>query len=390
MSIPEVDLEHEPPRERGLPGTDPDRERDWLTEALTVVVHLAFAFDIGDEINLDLARQMLQGELGQIPRRKRTPESLGYRPAPIRVPLEPDGIHLPGNLAPVRSPRAELTIFDFGAVSLSVQFPLEATADSLLELAGRLAEPAPLTEAARALLAPWIERLRPAVYDFAVSSMSEEYIVFQLGERRSDWLKTHAGWIAGLVRLEAEPLSDAEVREATKLALSYTPTDLVVLDWAAGFVADTECADTLQVIEFANVQLLEFRHIDDRLDDRLEGAYRLIRPDRHPRSLFPRWKTHGDAVRQVREMDIEETSLFERVDNALKLIGDYYLSRIFELASSRFHLPGWQQSIRRKLETVGDVYDLLIQQAGGHRMEALEITVVILIALEIALALWRH
>src|SRR5438270_11439650 len=47
-----------------------------LAEPLSVVVHLAFAFDIGDEINLDLARQMLQRELGQIPRRKRTPESI--------------------------------------------------------------------------------------------------------------------------------------------------------------------------------------------------------------------------------------------------------------------------------------------------------------------------
>ena len=82
------------------------------------------------------------------------------------------------------------------------------------------------------------------------------------------------------------PLSPDEVREATRLSLSYTPSDLVVLDWAAGVVADLECADTLQVIEFANVQLLEFRHIDDRLDDRLEAAYRLIRPEATP-SLHP-------------------------------------------------------------------------------------------------------
>jgi uncharacterized Rmd1/YagE family protein len=39
---------------------------------------------------------------------------------------------------------------------------------------------------------------------------------------------------------------------------------------------------------------------------------------------------------------------------------------------------------------VGDVYDLLVQQAGGVRMEVLEIVVVILIALEIILALVRH
>jgi hypothetical protein len=138
------------------------------------------------------------------------------------------------------------------------------------------------------------------------------------------------------------------------------------------------------------VQLLEFRHIDDRLDDRLEAAYRLIRPEKHRRWFPVLWRLHHDAVRQIRELEIEATSLFERVDNALKLIGDHYLARVFEVTGGRFHLRDWQQSIRRKLETVGDVYELLIQQASAHRMEALEITVVILIALEIALAIFKH
>src|SRR5262249_6797197 len=164
--------------------------------------------------------------------------------------------------------------------------------------------------------------------------------------------------------------------------------DLVTLDWAAGFLADRDCADTLQVIEFANVQLLEFRHIDDRLDDRLEAAYRLIRPSRE-RSASSLWRSHGAAGRRVRGPEVEATSLFERADNALKLIGDQYLSRVYDLASTRFHLREWQQSIRRKLDTVGDVYDLLVQQSGGQRMEALEIIVVVLIALEIVLALLR-
>ncbi len=62
-----------------------------MTEPLAATVHLAFAFDIGDEIDLDRARLILQGEPGQLPRRRRTPESIGYRPAPIRVELEPGG-----------------------------------------------------------------------------------------------------------------------------------------------------------------------------------------------------------------------------------------------------------------------------------------------------------
>ncbi len=362
----------------------------WMTEPLDATVHLAFAFDIGDEIDLDRARLILQGEPGQLPRRRRNPESIGYRPAPIRVEVDPSGLRLPGDLALIRQPRAELTFFDFGAISLAVQFPMSASPAALLELAGRLAETAPLTEATRRLLDPWLGQIQPAVYDYAISEMSEEYIVFQLGGRRTGWLEHRADWIAGLVRLESGPLSASEVREATRLSLAYTPSDLVVLDWAAGFVADTDCADTLQVIEFANVQLLEFRHIDDRLDDRLEAAYRLIRPERSARRATRLWRLHGDAMRQIREMEIEATSLFERVDNSLKLIGDHYLARVFEVASTRFHLRGWQQSIRRKLETVGSVYDLLVQQAGGQRTEALEITVVVLIALEIVLAVLRH
>ncbi len=95
-------------------------------------------------------------------------------------------------------------------------------------------------------------------------------------------------------------------------------------------------------------------------------------------------------MRQVRELEIEATSLFERAENALKLIGDQYLARVFSLASARFHLNDWEQSIRRKLDTVGDVYDLLVEQAGSRRTETLEIIVVVLIALEIVLALMRH
>jgi hypothetical protein len=356
---------------------------------LDATIHLAFAFDIGYEIDLARAGSLLSAESGPLARRRRTPESIRYRPAPLRVPLDASSVRLPGAPASSPPPRAELSVFDFGAISLALQFPVRMTPGELLAMAGELAEPAPLNAEARRVLGHWIDRLRPAVIGFELSEMSEEYIVFQMGDARADWLEAHTDWIAGLVRLESGPLSRDEVVEATRLSLSYTPNDLVTLDWAAGFVADRDCADTLQVIEFANVQLLEFRHIDDRLDDRLEAAYRQIGPER-PRRWPALSRSHGDALRKIRELEIEATSLFERADNTLKLIGDQYLSRVFDLASTRFHLAGWEQSIRRKLDTVGNVYDLLVQQAGGNRMETLELIVVVLIALEIVLAVLRH
>ncbi len=362
----------------------------WAVEILEATIHLAFAFDIGYEIDLKHAGALLPGESGPLTRRRRTPESIRYRPSPLRVAMDASGLVLPGGIATLGPPRGELSLFDFGAISLMVQHRVRATPMELLRVAADLAEPAELTTAARLVLAPWVERIKPVVIGFEMSDISEEYFVFQLGEVGPNWIHEHADWVAGLIRLESGPLSQREIQEATRLSLSYAPNDLVVLDWAAGFVADRECADTLQVIEFANVQLLEFRHIDDRLDDRLEAAYRLIRPgqpDRWPRRI---WRTHTDTLRSVRELEIEATSLFERADNALKLIGDQYLSRVYGLASGRFHLEEWQQSIQRKLKTVGDVYDLMVQQASGARLELLELIVIILIAMEIVLALLRH
>jgi hypothetical protein len=365
-------------------------ERAEPADPIDATIHLSFAFDIGYEIDLERGRGLLAGESGPLARRRRTPESIRYRPAPVRVATDATGLALPGDLAPVAPPRAEISVFDFGAVSLTVQHRVRATPEELVRLADALGELAPLVAAARLVVAPWVERLRPVVNGFEISELSEEYVVFQVGPVNPGWLDAHADWVARLVRLEPGPLSETEVREATRLNLAYAPNDVVVLDWAAGVVADREAADTLQVIEFANVQLLEFRHIDDRLDDRLEAAYRLIHPDHRSRWPSGLFRTHADALRNVRELEIEATSLFERADNALKLIGDQYLSRVYRLASNRFHLDEWQQSIRRKLETVGDVYDLLMQQASGSRLEFLEIIVVLLIALEIVLAFFRH
>jgi hypothetical protein len=361
--------------------------------SMAATVHLAFAFEVGYEIDLERARVLVTGEEGHLVRRRRTPESLRYRPAPVRVGIDPEDLALPGEegVETDGPALAELSLFDFGAVSLRVSFPIRTTPEALLRLAGALADTAVLTDAARRLLAPILDRIGPTVTDFVLGDEAEEYVVFQLPPVSDGWVEAHAAWVAGLVRLEAGPLSTGEVREATRLALSYAPNDAVVLDWAAGAVADRDAADTLQIIEFANVQLLEYRFIDDRLDDRLEGAYRLIRPTtRFTRSWGRPARARAEAVRQVRELELEATSLVERTDNALKLIGDQYLSRVFGIASARFHLSGWQESIRRKLDTVGDISDLLSDQAGTRRMEALELIVILLIALEIVLALLRH
>jgi hypothetical protein len=357
------------------------------------ILHIYVAFDWGEEIDLERARRLVPAETVQFPRRRRTPPSIVYRPAPLRLSLTPGAVDLP-EVGPVQ-PATEVTLFDFAAVSVALHVSFRLSPPALIHLAGWLADPAPLVKAARTVLEGLHQRLLPAIHNPLWSDdLSEEYFVFQLLPEHgpapaAHLLQSHAGWLAGLVRLENGPLSDEEIAEAVRRHLSYSPDDLFVADWAAAFLLDRDCEETLQTIEFANLQLLEYRHIDNRLDDSLAGASRLLHP--LTRSWLP-WffRSHVQPLRRLGELKVEANGLFERTGNVLKLVGDQYLARVYRLVAGRFHLTEWEQSIQRKLEVAEGVYQVVSDQAATNRTEFLEIIVIFLIFFEILLALFRH
>src|SRR6185437_6116151 len=292
----------------------------------------------------------------------------------------------------------EATVFDFAAVSVALHAPFRATAAQLTALAARFADPATapsIVQTARRTLEPLHERIRPAIQKpLWHDALWEEYIVFQfppaMPAEPATLLTERGGWLASLLRLEDQPLSEEEITEALRLSLRYGLGDLFVPDWAAAVLLDDEqgCVETLQTLEFANLQLLEFRHIDDRLDAVMARADQLIRQVAHSR--LPFWRSHDAPLRILGELKVEANGLFERTGNVFKLIGDQYLARLYRLLARRFHLSEWEGSIQRKLEVIEGVYRVVSNQTVTFRMEFMEGIVILLIFLEILLAFFRH
>lgn len=354
-------------------------------------LHVLVAFDWGEEIDLPAAGKLVPGEWHELPRRSRTPASIAYQVPPLRLELPVVALEVPG-LGPVQAV-ADLLIFDLGVVSLRWQVPWQLTESELTSLAGELAEPAGLVQSARELLQPIFERLKPTIVRPAWSALSEDYFVFQLfpGQHLpppARLLEERRGWLASLVRLEDEPLSDAEQAEALRLTLSYTPEDLLVTDWQAAVVIDTECGEVLETIAFANLQLLEFRWLDARLDARLKQASGMIRELANRR--LPIWRSHWRPLRELGELKAEVNELFERTSSALMLVGDPYVARVYQQLGVRFHLEEWGRNIRRAIDVLEGVYQVVSDQAALHRGEFLEIVVVVLILIEVLLGVWRH
>ena len=141
--------------------------------------------------------------------------------------------------------------------------------------------------------------------------------------------------------------------------------------------------DVRAVLEFANVELLEMRYVDQKLDRALDQAYATL--PRRSWGLRRVFASYSADLGSLAELQVDNATLFEGVNNTLKLLGDQYLARVYRIANRRFHLDDWDSSILRKLQTLESIYEKISGQASNQRMEILEWVIIFLIAFSIAL-----
>lgn len=348
-----------------------------------------FAFDIAFSIDLDAAERILSSvaptpERPALRHTRKAPSYFEYRPLPIRVafPAEPFSLGAFSTQASV-----EVLIFDFGAVSISYRIPLSGPLQNLLDLAETLYDNRPLLADARSHVRRLAALLAPAMMRPFEADAVEDYVVHQVEELQgapdpASVSLSHAALIARILRAERSELSAEETAEAVQSRTSYRPTDCAVIDWNAAMLLDAEAEDVQSVLEFANVEALELRVLDDRLDQILDDAYRLVAEKPGLSLRFP----FGSAdLRRIARLQMDSALLYEGVNNAIKLVGDQYLARVYRLAAARFHLHERDDSIERKLSTIESIYSKLHDRLATIRLEILEWIVIILILISIVL-----
>lgn len=341
-----------------------------------------FAYDIGQQIDLDRAQQRCaaHAERELIKHERRAPAYLQFRPAPLRID-EPAAAIALGRFA--TDGRVEATLFDFGAVSIAYRIPLDGhELGELQALAIALDENPLLLDDSRKRVRALIERLGDAVADPQLAGLVEEYTVFHArrwsppGDPRL-LVDAQREPIARVLRAEGGAMRDSEVDDAFETRISYGPDDDLAIDWNGAFLLDARGEDTLAVIEFANVELLEMRFLDDRLDEALDRSHEVLR-SRRVRDV-------RDGMRRIARLQLENALLFESVNNAIKMLGDQFLARVYRLVARRFHLDDWDTSILRKLETLDSIYGKLADAQATRRMELLEWIIIVLILASIVL-----
>jgi hypothetical protein len=353
-------------------------------------VHILRQIDVGDSIQLDLVARC----------RERRVLTRGTTVLGASLQAAAPGVVLRREPVDVRLGRVEVSgfstevrarLFDFGVVAFRFTLALgETDAEALIDLGYRLARESAAFEAkAKSLWQELASDLEGAVIPWeeeAATLLTEDFTVFLLLEvPRGDFPpeKAIAHMLLGEPR--TQKLAPSTVQELSRRTIRYYEDDLVIVDFDAAVIVDKDGApDLVDIFEIASSQLLELRYYDAMLGRSLEGLLRDVRRARTAVWLFR--SPFRELARRAAILALELTEMTDRLERAITLVGDSYSTQIYRETALRFRLAEASGSVKEKLSMIDRVSEGLGHEIYARRDLVLEILVIVLIAVEIAIA----
>jgi hypothetical protein len=346
-------------------------------------------FDVCEEIRLDELRKIFGARTADANFKHQAPGYVRYQRPPVEETLDPlvleTGERLDG----------EIKYYDYGVVSLVFELPFSGSWDTLIDLSCRWTSDPNFEALASRVVKQKLELAAPAlVKPYTTEWLQEDYFIFHVREIRldeggtnsapsaNDLLAAKGDRIAQVVRGETSQLSEGERQEILQSRISYYPNDLAVIGWNAAFIYDTPAgAETaIQLLQYANSQLLEFRHYDELLTKELEDVYDFL--EKGGTGLWSRWRTARAAAR-LHTVLLDVNELTERADNAIKFLSDMFSARLYKLAASKVGVPDYKDLVQEKLKTAEDLYRFMVDQFNQSRAFVLELMVVVILIIEL-------
>ncbi|MBI1973545.1 hypothetical protein HYS54_01915 [Candidatus Micrarchaeota archaeon] len=354
-------------------------------KVLSGYVNNYYLFDAGGEFALERVERVLNKKPReqQLVYSKLTPEYIRVTPAPLEIPIGKQTIE---------GTQYEVTarVFAVGVVSVLFRRSFDGELRSLLK-----DKPIGLEKKAVEISSRILSDLKEALestYDHHVEPEDYKVIVIKNeGIDAGQVLKENERVIAALLREEGDVslLSDEEVKRVSESAISYYHDDLAVIGFTGAVVIEPhDERDVLTILELANAQLLELRTYNDLLIKESDRTYSQVREIISPRAgLLLKPARISETARDIAELRLEVTDVVSDIYNMSSFIGDWYIGKLYALASDKLRLKEWHADVERKLDEVEDFYSLALARVDAQRNVWLEFLIVLLIVFEIVLSL---
>ena len=338
-------------------------------------------FDVGWEIDLESLSQKISGRRGR-KFSKIGPRSVVMGESPLELILKRGKV---GDV-PFDS---HARIYGMGVVTIILRF----------DISGRDIEEIPslekfiekhADELVQELLNQVMETIKPFVERLALFEDYEDYTVIfvkAFDERLPAEEVLARIDVSRLIFGEDYELSRDIKRWLAMNTFSYSTYDVAVLGWDHAFVYDDEgFMDISDLIEFANIQLLELRYFDDYLDGVVQETSAELE---NFRPSIRRYRKYSRMIQRLLLIYTEITQARERVMNFIKFMEDNFLAQVYNRLAYILGLNVWSTSVSNKLESLLRIYEILSDEINNQRFQLLELTIIFLILLEVILYLFE-
>ena len=204
------------------------------------------------------------------------------------------------------------------------------------------------------------------------SGLFEEYTILLVQDAKpapDKWIDKNSLTIANFIRSQRDIFDKEEMNEILSSRTRYSAEELTLVDWEGAVIVapKADYRSDIALLKIGNYQLLRFRMLDESIDkmlDKIQATF--FENKRRPRP------TRG-VIRQIAEHKLEVMLDFERAEQNLLLIGDWYTAKLYEAIQREFYLKDWKENLKNKLdnlegivETIKDNFSLSLESVWAR------------------------
>ena len=203
--------------------------------------------------------------------------------------------------------------------------------------------------------------------EYRQNGLFEEYTILLVKQAKPSpdkWIEKNSTDLANFIRSQREVFDKEELNEILASRTRYSAVELTLVDWEGAVIIapNEDYQSDIALLKIGNYQLLRYRMLDQSIDGMLDKiSATFFENKRRPRP------TRG-VIRQIAEHKLEVMLDFERAEQNLLLIGDWYTAKLYEAIQSEFYLKDWKENLKNKLnnlegivQTIKDNFSLSLE-----------------------------
>lgn len=189
---------------------------------------------------------------------------------------------------------------------------------------------------------------------FRQDGLFEEYSLLLAEEAKPSpdkWIEKNARDLARFIRSQRETFDPGEIGEILSSRTRYSAHELTLVDWEGAVIIapENDFQSDIALFKIGNYQLLRYRMLDESLENILDQInVEFLQNKKHPLRPGPTRST----VRKIVQYRIEVMLDFERAEQNLLLIGDWYTAKLYEAIRDELYLEDWKSVVRGKLDNL--------------------------------------